>query len=165
MTSRDKLRRLGIALLVIVCVAGLAIAGRRTTEVDANGDAIVDSGDPCAVEISGDVDALPVCDPEEDDPGAVERLYPAADAAALQRVQVGIDLGSRYTGRLEVNGIDVPDDQLTRLDALNQVFFSPGEDRVVEEWTPGRNCVRAVYWPIADGPEDSRDVNWCFTVT
>jgi hypothetical protein len=166
LTGRDKARRLAIALVVLACVAGLAFAIRGTREVDANGDAIVESGDPCGVEISGSPDDVPACDPQDDElREAVEALIPAPDSEVLQQVQVGIDLDNRYTGVLVVNGIEVPSSQTQRRDGTNQLFFSPGDDQVLEEWAARRNCVRAVVWPIAEGREESRNVDWCFEVT
>ncbi len=166
LTPRDKARRLAIALLVLVCIGGVAVAVASTREVDANGDTVLEGGDPCEVLISGeDVDA-PACDPNDEPIGEiVEQLFPARDAEALQQVQVGVDLGGRFTGVLVVDGTEVPESQLVRQPALNQVFFSPGEGQVVEEWEPGRNCVRAIVWPIIEGRSESRTVDWCFEVT
>jgi hypothetical protein len=166
LTRRDKARRLGIALLVVACVAGLAFAVQATREIDAQGDAIVERADPCEVLISGDEVDAPACDPDRESLGpVVEQLFPAADSEALQQVQVGVDLGSRFTGVLVVDGIEVPESQLVRQDALNQVFFSPGDDQVIDEWEPGRNCVRAIVWPITEGRTASRNIDWCFEVT
>ena len=166
LTPRDKARRLGIALLVVACVAGIAVAVASTREVDANGDTVLESGDPCEVVLSGDEVEAPACDPDREAiSGIVEQLFPARDAEALQQVQVGVDLGSRFTGVLVVDGTEVPESQLLRRPALNQVFFSPGEGQIVEEWEPGRNCVRAIVWPIIEGRAESRTVDWCFEVT
>lgn len=168
LTPRDKARRLAIALAVIVCVAGLGLAIATTREVDDSGDPITERGDPCAVEFTGEAAELPECDPEAPALGEiVERLYPARDSEALQQVQVGVDLGPRYTGTLVVGGVEVPDSQLVRVDGVNQLFFSPGDGQVIESWEPGRNCVRAVLWPIAEGRggEGTRSVDWCFEVT
>lgn len=167
LTTRDKVRRLAVALLVIGCIVGLGFAVAATREVDDNGDPIVESANPCDVDVSGDVGSLPECDPTapEELADAVEQVFPAEDSEALQQVQVGIDLGNRYTGVLVVGGIEVPESQLIRQEALNQVFFSPGDGFVVEEWAPGRNCVEAIYWPIVEGRGDSRTIEWCFEVT
>lgn len=169
LTPADKRRRLGIALLVVACAGGLAAAGLRTREVDADGDTIIESGDPCEVTVSGDGGDLPACDPAGADDDAagdvVEQLFPADGAEALQQVQVGIDLGAAYTGTLYVDGIEVPEEQLVRVEALNQLFFAPGDGQLIEEWRPGRNCVRAIVWPIVEGRSESRDVDWCFEVT
>lgn len=168
MTTRDKVRRLLIALAVVACIAALGIAVASTREVDERGDPIPERADPCDVEVSGDAVDLPACDPAEPALGEiVEQLYPPRDSEALQQVQVGVDLGPRYTGILVVDGVEVPDSQLVRVDGVNQVFFSPGDGQVVDEWAPGRNCVRAIVWPVVEGRggEGTRSIDWCFEVT
>jgi hypothetical protein len=166
LTGRDKIRRLLIALFVVACAGGVALAVNATREIDPEGNPIAEGGDPCAVTISGDEVDAPACDPNDDTlDEIVEQLFPPADSEALQQVQVGIDLGNRFTGTLVVRGIEVPDDQLVREPALNQVFFSPGDGQVIEQWDPGQNCVQAIVWPIAEGRSESRTVDWCFEVT
>jgi hypothetical protein len=168
LTRADKARRLGIALVVIVCVIGLGFAVGSTREIDADGDPIAESGDPCDIGFSGDVDDLPTCDPSPTPIGEiVERYFPPRDSEALQQVQVGLDLGPRYDAVLVVDGIEVPDRETVRVDGVNQVLFSPGDGLTVEEWAPGRNCVRAIVWPIVEGRDGdgTRNVDWCFEVT
>ena len=170
MTTRDKLRRTAITLLVLACIAGLVLAVSRTREVDANGDPVVDEQDPTGVAESGDESALATIPPPPD-PNApdfddiVEQLFPARDSEALQQQQVGIDLGPTYTGVLVINGVEIPEEQLQRRPELNQVFFQPGDDLAVEELTPGRNCVTALVWRETESRDESRAVNWCFEVT
>jgi len=168
LTTRDKVRRTLIALFVLACIAGLGLAVASTREVDANGDPVAERDDPCDVVLSGDDVEAPPCDPQPAALGEiVEQLFPGRDSEALQQVQVGVDLGPRYTGTLVVRGTEVPPEQLVRQDALNQVFFSPGDGQVIEEWEPGRNCVRAVVWPVAEGRggDGTRSIEWCFEVT
>jgi hypothetical protein len=166
LTRRDKLRRLAIALFVVACIAGVGLAIGSTREIDAQGDPITESGDPCEVVLSGDEVDAPACNPNTEALGQiVEQLFPPADSEALQQVQVGIDLGNAFTGVLVVDGIEVPEEQLVRQEALNQVFFSPGDEQVIEQWEPGRNCVQAIVWPIVEGREESRTIDWCFEVT
>jgi hypothetical protein len=170
LTRNDKLRRLLIALFVVACVAGLGVAVANTKRVDNRGEDIVDHGDPDRVVLSGDDDALGTVPPppaERDDLGdIVEQRFPPRNTEQLQGVQVGIDLGALYTGVLIVNGTEVPENQLIRQRALNEVFFSPGTGNVVEEWAPGRNCVSAVVWEVTGTRTDgSRTIDWCFQVT
>ena len=170
MTTRDKLRRTAIALVVLACIVGLGAAVNATREVDANGDPVLEERDLDDVTESGDEAALATVPPPPD-PNApdiddiIEQLYPARDSEVLQQQQVGIDLGPSYTGTLVINGIEIPEEQLQRRPELSQVFFQPGDDLAVEELAPGRNCVTAVVWRLTESREDSRTVNWCFEVT
>lgn len=170
LSTRDKVRRTVVALVVLACLGGVAVAVASTREVDPLGEEVRESGDAGDVTVSGDHEALgtlpPV--PDGDGPGgqAVERLYPPSDSQQLQGVQAGIDLAARWTGTLVVNGVEVPESQLVRRPETNQVFFTPGPGLVLEEWYAGRNCVRAVIWEVTGSREDgSRTVDWCFEVT
>ena len=170
MTTRDKVRRAAIALVVLACIVGLGAAVASTREVDENGDPIAEDRDLSDVVESGD-EAARATLPPPPDPNApdlediVEQLFPARDSEVLRQQQVGIDLGPTYTGTLVINGVEIPEEQLQRRPELNQVFFQPGEDLAVEELTPGRNCVTAIVWKETESRDDSRTVNWCFEVT
>lgn len=170
MTTRDKLRRLAIFIVVVLCLVGLGFAASATREVDENGDVVTDEPSVGDVVESGDAEvqatAPPLPDPNAPDlDDIVEQLFPARDSEALQQQQVGIDLGATYTGVLIINGIEIPEGQLQRRPELNQVFFQPGDDLALEELSPGRNCVVAVVWRETETREDGRSVNWCFEVT
>lgn len=97
--------------------------------------------------------------------GFVEETMPADDSEILQQATVGIDLATGWQGELIVGGQPVPEDQLQVTEALNRIEFTPGEGKVVESWPAGRQCVGAVVWESAVGPETgSRNVSWCFDV-
>jgi hypothetical protein len=96
--------------------------------------------------------------------GAVERLIPADDDKMLQQAPVGIDLAAGYDGTLTVNGVPIPEDQLTRTPQLNLVEFQPGPGKEIEQLPPGENCVVATFWRSETGPAQSSGVSWCFTV-
>jgi hypothetical protein len=96
--------------------------------------------------------------------GTVERVIPADDAKMLQQAPVGIDLAPGYDGTLTVNGIPIPDDQLTRTPQLNLIEFQPGPDKEIEQFPAGENCVVATFWRSETGPTQSSGVSWCFTV-
>lgn len=165
LTTKDKVRRLLIALVVVACGAGAVVAVGATREVDQEGNVVVDRDDPCDVEVTGSGDPLPACDPSDEPVDElVERFFPAREAQALQQVQVGVDLRGGYTGALVVDGVEVPESQLQRRPELNQVLFAPGEGQVLEEWPPGRNCVQAIVWPIGEGRSSSRTIGWCFEI-
>jgi hypothetical protein len=170
MTTRDKLRRTGIALLVLACIGGLALAVNATREVDANGDTVTEDQSIDDVVESGDAGILSTLPPPPD-PNApqldeiVEQLFPPRDSEALRQQQVGVDLGAPYTGILVINGVEIPEDELQRRPELNQVFFQPGDGLAVEELSPGRNCVTAVVWREPESREESRTIDWCFEVT
>ncbi len=98
--------------------------------------------------------------------GAVEQLVPPQGAQVLRQSEIGIDLAPEWTGVLQINGIEIPEDQLRRVPAQNQVFFTPGPGHEIEELPPGRVDVTALIWrPVADETrEDADTVRWTFQV-
>ena len=97
------------------------------------------------------------------DGGIIEQLIPAKNSKILQQDQVGIDLQTGYSADLAVNGVAIPEDQITRVSGLDEVLFQPGSGKVFEQWPAGQNCVVAPYWANDVGPTQSKTVSWCFT--
>ena len=99
---------------------------------------------------------------------AVEALIPADKSPDVPRQsEIGIDLANGWTGKLIVNGVEIPEDQLRRNDPLNQMFFTPGPGKEIEKLPPGPVYVIAVIWRPTDNQTeaDGRQVRWAFTVT
>jgi len=98
---------------------------------------------------------------------AVEQIVPVEDATALRQSEIGIDLAAGWSADLRINGVDIPDDQERRVEPLNQVFFTPGEGRIIEQLAPGRVDVSAIIWRPSEGEtreRGSRVVRWSFRV-
>lgn len=97
---------------------------------------------------------------------AVERLVPPQGSQILRQSEIGIDLAPEWTGVLQVNGLEIPEDQLRRVPAQNQVFFTPGPGQEIEELPAGQVNVVALIWrPVADETrEDADTVRWSFSV-
>ena len=70
----------------------------------------------------------------------------------LRQAELGIDLAPGYDGTLAVNGVEIPVEEQRRVPEQNQVFFTPGEGKVVERLLAGPNCATAIVWKAADGP-------------
>lgn len=99
-------------------------------------------------------------------PEVVEHLYPRNGAEVLRQVEVGIDLAGGYEAALMVNDTAIPTDELRIVPEQNQVFFTPGEGKVLERLPAGPTCVTATVWRSADGPGvDDLSYRWCFDVT
>jgi hypothetical protein len=97
----------------------------------------------------------------------VERLVPRANDEVLRQAELGIDLAPGYDGTLAVNGVDIPVEDQRRVPEQNEVFFTPGDGKAVEQLEAGPNCVRATVWKAADGPGTANDrtFDWCFEAT
>ena len=98
---------------------------------------------------------------------AVEQFVPGQNTSALRQSEIGIDLAPGWTADLRINGVDIPEDEERRVDPLNQVFFTPGEGRIIETLAPGDVEVTAIIWRPGDGEtreSGSRQVRWSFRV-
>lgn len=95
---------------------------------------------------------------------SIEQLIPEPDSQILQQGQVGIDLAPGYEATLQIRDTPIPDDQLTKVGPLNQVFFAPGPGKVFESWPAGQSCVVATFWKTELGPTTAVNRRWCFTV-
>ena len=97
---------------------------------------------------------------------AVEQLVPAdGSPVAVRQAEVGIDLQTGWTGVLIINGREIPEDQLRRVEPQNQVFFQPGEGKDIEAFDPGTIIVEAEIWRLAsETREDARTITWRFGV-
>jgi hypothetical protein len=98
---------------------------------------------------------------------AVEAFEPPdGSPAAVRQSRIGIDLAAGWTGVLQINGIEIPEDQLARNEPLNQVYFTPGEGKEIESLAPGPVVVAALIWRsgLGETRDDARAVQWRFNV-
>jgi len=94
----------------------------------------------------------------------VEQVFPPEGGLEVRQVRIGVDLGPGYTGVLQIDDVEIPEDQLERVDALNQVFYTPGTDKETGRLAPGRHCATAVFWLSTEGRASARTHEWCFSV-
>jgi len=89
---------------------------------------------------------------------------PGAGDDVIRQAEIGIDLAPGYEGTLVVNGVEIPTDELRLVPAQHQVFFAPGEGKVVERLNAGPNCAMAVVWKssLGRGTVNDESFTWCF---
>ena len=134
--------RFRLLIAVMVATAGVALyAGVRAT----------DTGGEDPVTVSGR-------------PDVVEHLVPGAGDEVIRQAELGVDLAPGYDGTLLVNGVEIPTEELRRVPEQNQVFFTPGEGKVVEKLNAGPNCASAIVWKASAGrgTADDQTFSWCF---
>ena len=71
LTSQDKMRRMGITLLIVACLAGLALAGSQVRRIDPEGNEVAEGQDVEDVDITGDDDLI-----AQQPPGAADSDVP-----------------------------------------------------------------------------------------
>lgn len=96
--------------------------------------------------------------------GGVEDQIPRPGDQLLRQDRVGIDLAEGWTGTLALDGVEIPETQVTRNPTQNQILFQAGPNKVVTELETGTRCLVARVWEIALGPGTARTVSWCFEV-
>ncbi|MEZ5203739.1 MAG: hypothetical protein R2701_04955 [Acidimicrobiales bacterium] len=114
--------------------------------------------------------------------GTIVSLTPHDDAQVLRQTSVGAELQPGYDGRLTIDGIDIPEDQMDgaidpnsvtaedlakygiRPNNRNRVYFTPGPGKVIEEFTTGRVTVVMRYFEDKLEASTSRTVSWSFRV-
>jgi len=134
----ERRYRLLIALLVLVALGALYAGIRATADPD----------DP----VTGA------------QPDAIEGLTPGPGEEVVRQAELGADLATGYEGTLQVNGVEIPTEELRLVPEQNQVWFTPGEDKEVESLRAGPNCATVVAWRSAVGPDTAEDLSytWCF---
>jgi hypothetical protein len=95
-------------------------------------------------------------------PDEITQLLPGCNDQVLQQAEVGLVLSAGYDAALAVNGTNIPDDELTKVKAINKVTFTPGPGKTLEKLAPQQNCVTATYFKFEDGPTISSTYTWCF---
>ncbi len=96
---------------------------------------------------------------------AVNALLPPDGGTVLRQSTVGITVASGYQARLIVNGVSIPEGQMSGDTGLGQYHFTPGEGTILDTLHGGQNCITATYWRAAEGPGNGETTTWCFTAT
>ena len=94
----------------------------------------------------------------------VTRVFPTPGVVALRQDAIGAELEFGYSGRLQVDGRDIPDDQIDAIAGINRLSFTPGAGKEIETLDEGQHVVTLIFWRTADGDgEDSERYSWRFT--
>jgi len=91
-------------------------------------------------------------------------VQPEPDSNALRQTRIFARVADDYTGVLQIDGVEIPEDQLDRLEGLSSIGFTPGPGTETGALEPGRRCATVVFWLIT-GTRDQADTHrWCWTV-
>lgn len=115
----------------------------------------------------------------------VQQLFPGDGAKALRQTEVGADLKAGFDGRLTVNGIEIPEDEMEgvvdpaspeaarlppeQADVLrpnnrNRVFFSPGPGKVIEKLPQGETTITVTYFVDGQPTVGRGSLTWTIDV-
>ena len=96
-------------------------------------------------------------------PVDVESISPEDGALASLVDDVTVDLQDSYTGVLVIDGVEIPEDQLSRVQELGIITFRPGADKEISRFRAGENTVEVLYWPRTKArPDQPFRYSWRF---
>lgn len=95
-------------------------------------------------------------------PVAIQSVSPQPNDEVLRQADITVDLAVGYTAELTINGIPIPEEELFRVPALNQLTYEPGSLKTIQTLLPDRNCATVTYWLIAGSQADANSYDWCF---
>jgi hypothetical protein len=97
-------------------------------------------------------------------PADIQAVSPKPDSNTGLVDTVAVDLADRYTGVLVIDGIEIPEDQLTRVVGIQTVSFRPGPGKEITRFRPGTNQVVVKYWDgrLVDRPAKPYTYSWQF---
>jgi hypothetical protein len=93
-------------------------------------------------------------------PVDIEAVTPLPGALTGLVDTVSVDLADRYTGVLVIDGVEIPEDQLERVDGIQTVSFRPGPGKEFSQFRAGENTVTVKYW---DGRLQDRPAKGLFS--
>jgi hypothetical protein len=92
---------------------------------------------------------------------AIDSVNPAP--GEILQDAITADLRNTFTGVLVIDGIEVPEDQLDRVEPLGQVSFRPGPGKDVVRFQPGEHSAVVLYWEQGEERPASPDAyQWTF---
>lgn len=94
----------------------------------------------------------------------IESVSPLPGDLDLRQVQVGVDLAAGYTGVLFLDGVEIPEDDLQRVAALNTITLRPQEGSPYKQLSPGPHRAAVEYWPIIEGRSRAEVYRWNFNL-
>lgn len=116
---------------------------------------------------------------------AVVALFPGEGDRVLSQSQVGAELQAGYDGRLTINGVAIPEEQMegalspeaesqlsseergrgVRPNNKNSVKFKPGPSKALARLDTGAVELVVRYWRVEDGEDNARRFSWTIYVT
>ncbi|MEX0663535.1 MAG: hypothetical protein WD598_02045 [Acidimicrobiia bacterium] len=92
---------------------------------------------------------------------AIDSVNPAP--GEILQDAITADLRNTFTGVLVIDGIEVPEDQVDRVEPLGQVSFRPGPGKDVARFSPGVHTVVVLFWEQGkERPASPEAYSWTF---
>ncbi len=96
-------------------------------------------------------------------PSTIDSLTPRPGELVRLQDTIGADLRDDLTGVLLLDGVEIPEDQLERVDPLGVVTFRPGPDQDLERFEAGEHSLTVLFWEQGEErPADPDSYSWSF---
>ncbi len=84
---------------------------------------------------------------QPDYPPGLERVSPSNGETVLTQGLIEVDLEPNYRLRLNIDGLDIPQDQVNSVGGGTGIhLWSPGPGRAFSSWTPGEHVVTVEFF-------------------
>jgi hypothetical protein len=96
-------------------------------------------------------------------PSEIANVLPEPGSQVRVQDTVSVDLRDDLTGVLVVDGIELPENEISRIPSLGEISFRPGKGKVYERLEPGVHNVSVIYWPQTKARADGTSTfTWSF---
>lgn len=111
---------------------------------------------------------------------AIVQYEPQPGGQLLRQAEVGVVLDDGWDGRLSINGVVIPEEQMVgavdpaspeydpdlgpRPNTKSTVKFQPGPGKVITEYGTGSLDITVTYWRIVDGRSTAKSTTYRVTV-
>lgn len=98
-------------------------------------------------------------------PTAIEELIPKPGDLVSPQSTIGVNLRDDLTGVLQLDGVEIPQDQVVEQPTLGIITFKPGPDKELSKLPQGRRKITVVYWARSSTREKGATAyTWSFDV-
>lgn len=96
----------------------------------------------------------------------VEKVEPTPGGLIRPTSEINVDLADGYIGRIMIDGVSIPDDEIILVKSLGQLTYKPSAGKTFEKFKEGAHVIQVIFWK-ADESEDvnPQTYNWDFRVT
>ena len=96
-------------------------------------------------------------------PSDVTAVSPTPGSQVRVQDSVTADLRPDLIGVLVIDGVELPENQVTRVVSLGEVSFRPGAGKSFDRLEPGVHSVSVIYWPQTKTRADGTSTfTWSF---
>lgn len=98
-------------------------------------------------------------------PNAVEELIPKPGDLVSPQSTIGVNLRDDLSGALQLDGVEIPLDQVVEQPTVGIITFAPGPEKELTKLPQGSHTITVVYWARASTREEgSTAYTWTFKV-